>query len=99
MLCVGSLPFPLDGQLDDECRFSEDQWNGALLLHIGHPNSFQVFFFRVFYLYAIKKDGIIVYVPKKFDLSSVSKLEKLFFLTPFYLFAALTCVKCGWQKT
>ena len=38
---------------------------------------------RVFYLYAIKKDGLIVYVPKKFDLSSVSKLEKLFSLTPF----------------
>ena len=39
--------------------------------------------FRVFYLYAIKKDGLIVYVPKKFDLSLVSKLEKLFSLTPF----------------
>ena len=35
----------------------------------------------VFYLYAIKKDGLIVYVPKKFDLSSVFKLEKLFSLT------------------
>ena len=45
---------------------------------------------RVFYLYAIKKDGLIVYVPKKFDLSSVSKLEKLFSLTPFCLFTALT---------
>ena len=45
---------------------------------------------RVFYLYAIKKDGLIVYVPKKFDLSSVSKLEKLFSPMPFRLFADLT---------
>jgi len=41
-------------------------------------------------LYAIKKDGLIVYVPKKFDLSSVSKVEKLFSPTPFRLLDALT---------
>jgi len=46
--------------------------------------------FLSLYLYVIKIDGLIVYVPKKFDLSSVFKLEKLFSLTPFCLFAALT---------
>ena len=46
--------------------------------------------FGVFYLYAIKKNALIVYVTKKFDLSSVSKIEKFFSLTPFYLFATLT---------
>ena len=34
-------------------------------------------------LYGIKKDDLIIYVPKKFDLSSVFKLKKLFSLMPF----------------
>ena len=49
----------------------------------------------VFYLYVIKKDGIIVYVLKKFDLSSVSKLENFFSHAILSIYST-NGVKCGW---